>query len=342
MTHQLENSREGARDERGVVEALLGDGHFLLALTGVALAGSGGFALFFCLTGHFLPHDVAHLGMDAKQLTQVSNPQLVNFMFHDRAAFGGALLSMGALYMWLVAFPLRRGEAWAWWTLAASGVTGFGSFLTYLAYGYLDQWHGVATLFLLPVYVAGMARTWTRLPGERGLRTFLSRRKFAEEGRAGLIGRYLLLAYGGGLIAAGVVISITGMTQVFVTTDLRYIGMTRLEICGVSDRLVPLIAHDRAGFGGGLLSIGIVILAVVLHAPASRSFKQVMLFAGGIGFGTAIGVHFVIGYLDVLHIAPAFAGLAIFLTGWALTSFAPIFAKGNEPITLETKRADAL
>lgn len=342
MTHQTEKNSEEARDERGVIEALLGDGHFLLALTGVALAGSGGFALFLCLTGHFLPHDVAHLGMDAKQLTLVSNPQLVNFMFHDRAAFGGALLSMGALYMWLVAFPLRRGEAWAWWTLVVSGVTGFGSFLTYLAYGYLDQWHGVATLVLLPVYAAGMTRAWMRLPGERGVRTFLRKRRFSEEGRTGLIGRRLLLAYGGGLIAAGIVISITGMTQVFVKTDLRYIGMTRLEICGVSDRLVPLIAHDRAGFGGGLLSIGIVIIAVVLHAPASRSFKQVMLFSGGIGFGTAIGVHFIIGYLDVLHIAPAFAGLAIFLAGWALTSFAPISAKGGESISLGTKRADAL
>ncbi|CAM2938761.1 hypothetical protein [Rariglobus hedericola] len=342
MSHRREISGESSRDERGVIEALLGDGHFLLALTGVALAGSGGFALFLCLTGHFLPHDVAHLGMDAKQLALVSNPQLVNFMFHDRAAFGGALLSMGALYLWLVAFPLRRGEAWAWWTLAVSGGTGFGSFLTYLAYGYLDQWHGVATLCLLPIYVAGMAKAWSRLPQERGVGTFLRKRRFVEEGRTGLLGRRLLLLYGGGLVAAGIVISITGMTQVFVMTDLRYIGMTRLEICGVSNRLVPLIAHDRAGFGGGLLSIGIVILAVVFHAPATRSFKQVMLFAGGTGFATAIGVHFIIGYLDVLHIAPAFAGLAIFLAGWALTSFAPGGADTREPFSLETKKADAL
>jgi len=332
-----------SRDERGLIEALLGNGHFLLALTGVALVGSGGFALFLCLTGHFLPHDVAHLGMDARQLAGVSNDELVNFMFHDRAAFGGALISMGALYLWLVAFPLRRGEAWAWWALVLSGATGFGSFLTYLAYGYFDQWHGVATVCLLPIYVGGMTRAWAQLSPSKSWRTLLCHKRFPDEGRAGAAGRRLLLAYGGGLVFAGIVIAFTGMTRVFVMTDLNYIGMTRLEICGVSDRLIPLIAHDRAGFGGGLLSIGIVVFAIVCHAPATRSFKQVMLFSGGVGFTTAIGVHFVIGYLDPLHIAPALAGLAIFLSGWTLTCFSgrAVSASANPPISLETRKADA-
>jgi hypothetical protein len=332
------------RNEPGVVDALLSDGQFLLALTGVALAGSGGFALFLCLTGHFLPHDVAHLGMDARQLALVSNRELVNFMFHDRAAFGGALVTMGSLYLWLVAFPLRRGEAWAWWALALSGVAGFGSFLTYLAYGYFDQWHGVATVCLLPVYVAGMTRAWAQLPPRsRNWRTLFCGKRFAEERRTAALGRWLLLAYGGGLVSAGVVIAFTGMTQVFVATDLDYIGLTKTEICGVSDRLVPLIAHDRAGFGGGLLSIGIVVIAIVCHAPATRSFKQVMLFAGGVGFATAIGVHFVIGYVDPLHIAPAVAGLVIFVAGWGLTCFSSrsVTVSAVSAVSLETRKADA-
>lgn len=330
-------------DERGLVDALLGNGHFLLALTGVALAGSGGFALFLCLTGHFLPHDIAHLGMDARQLATASNEELVRFMFHDRAAFGGALISMGALYLWLVAFPLRNGEAWAWWTLAVSGATGFGSFLTYLAYGYLDQWHGVATLCLLPLYVAGLARAWTHLPAAKGWRTLVRGREFGEEGRAARAGRRLLLVYGGGLISAGVVIAFTGMTRVFVATDLNYIGLTVVEICGVSDRLVPLIAHDRAGFGGGLLSIGIVVLAIVRHASATRSFKQVMMLSGSVGFITAIGVHFVIGYLDPVHIAPALIGALIFLSGWTLICCMPtVAATASESLSSEReKRAQA-
>lgn len=338
------NNRHENQDGRGILDALLGNGHFLLALTGVALAGSGGFALFLCMTGHFLPHDVAHLGMDAKQLAAVANPELVNFMFHDRAAFGGALISMGALYLWLVAFPLRRGEAWAWWALALSGATGFGSFLTYLAYGYLDQWHGVATVCLLPVYVGGMTRAWALPPrSSRSWRTLLAVKRFPDEGRRGRVGRRLLLAYGGGLVSAGVVIAFTGMTQVFVATDLNYIGLTRLEICGVSERLVPLIAHDRAGFGGGLLSIGVVVIAIVCHAPATRSFKQIMILSGGAGFSTAIGVHFVIGYTDPLHIAPAILGLVIFLSGWALTCFSTraVAVSADSPVSLETRKAAA-
>ena len=67
-------------------------------------------------------------------------------MFHDRVAFGGALVSIGALHMWLAEFPLRNREAWAWWLFVISGLSGFGSFLAYLGYGYLDTWDGVATL----------------------------------------------------------------------------------------------------------------------------------------------------------------------------------------------------
>ena len=65
-------------------------------------------------------------------------------------------MAIGSAYWWLVEFPLRSGAAWAWWTLALSGLFGFGSFLAYLGYGYLDTWHGLATLLLLPVYGAGM------------------------------------------------------------------------------------------------------------------------------------------------------------------------------------------
>ena len=69
-------------------------------------------------------------------------------MMHDRVSFGGVLLAIGVMYLWLAEFPLRRGEAWAWWALAVSGTAGFLSFLAYLGYGYLDTWHGAATLAL--------------------------------------------------------------------------------------------------------------------------------------------------------------------------------------------------
>jgi hypothetical protein len=56
-----------------------------------------------------------------------------------------------------------RRESWAWWALALSGCAGFLSFLSSIGYGYLNTWHGAATLVLMPLFVAGLVRA-------RGLR----------------------------------------------------------------------------------------------------------------------------------------------------------------------------
>src|SRR5258708_22119448 len=77
-------------------------------------------------------------------------------MVHDRVSFGGVLIAIGVMYLWLAEFPLRRRESWSWWALVISGGAGFLSFLAYLGYGYLDTWHGAATLGLLPLFVAGV------------------------------------------------------------------------------------------------------------------------------------------------------------------------------------------
>src|SRR5262249_6311927 len=134
------------RDDRGFLRALAGDGRPLLLASGFALVLAGLFALFLAATGEFLPHDERFLGMTARQLCAVHGCRIVHFMVHDRASLGGALVAVGLLYLWLADFPLRRGEAWAWWLFLVTGVVGFGSFLAYLGYGYLDTWHGAATL----------------------------------------------------------------------------------------------------------------------------------------------------------------------------------------------------
>ena len=329
------------RTDAGIFRALLGDGRFLIALTGVALMTAGGFALFLCVTGHFLPQDVGHLGMDAPQLARVANQRLVNFMFHDRAAFGGSLMAIGAVYLWVAGFPLRRGEAWAWWTLVLSGVLGFGSFLTYLGYGYLDTWHGVATLFLLPVFAAGLVQSWRSLPARCGVTVLLAPASWASSPRRQRAGRWVWLSYAAGLVFAGATICLIGMRQVFVGTDLDYIRMTQVEICGVSDHLVPVIAHDRAGFGGVLVSIGVTLMCIIWHAGETRSFREIMLLSGAVGFAAAIGVHFVIGYTNPWHLAPAFAGAAIFLVGWVLTA-PPREARADLTLDRPSRTAGAL
>jgi hypothetical protein len=147
------------RDDRSLLEAVLGDGRFLIALTGISLALSGGFAILQSVSGQLLPQDSHAIGMDSVALMHAGNSHLLSFMFHDRVAYGGTLLSIGAGYLWLAAFPMQGRAAWAWWALVFSGGIGFLAFLTYLGQGYLDTWHGVATLFLLPVFVIGVWRS---------------------------------------------------------------------------------------------------------------------------------------------------------------------------------------
>jgi hypothetical protein len=144
------------------------------------------------------------------------------------------------------------------------------------------------------------------------------------QSRQGL-GRICLLLTGLGKIGAGVVIMSLGMTTVFVPSDLRYLGLRVEEMAAINLRLVPLIAHDRAGFGGGLFSCGLIVLLIVWKAPITRSLWQALLLAGLAGFACAVGVHFKIGYLDALHLSPAVLGALLYFCGMAAT--VPLRAK---------------
>lgn len=300
-------------EDRGFLETLVGDGRPLLHLTGLSLILSGLFALFLSATGHFLPHDVQYLGMDAAQLCALNGCRIVHFMFHDRVAFGGAIIAVGILYLWLAAFPIREGQAWAWWLFALSGTAGFGSFLSYLGYGYLDTWHGAATLGLFGFFGGGLARTRRLLNAPRGWRELL------KSGGPGTAGKRLLLATALGMIGGGASILVIGMTSVFVETDLAFMGVKAADLQAINPRLVPLIAHDRAGFGGGILTCGLLVLGCVWCGRPSRSLWQALAAAGSVGFGCALGVHFMIGYTDVLHLLPAVAGTLMFVAGLALS-----------------------
>jgi hypothetical protein len=287
-------------------------------LTGLSLVLSGGFALFLSATGHFLPHDIQFLGMTAEQLCGVDQCRIVHFMFHDRVAFGGSLIALGSLYMWMAEFPLRHGEAWVWWLFLLSGITGFGSFLAYLGYGYFDTWHGMATLLLLPCFALGLYRTYGSVTTPRAARTLLTPAvRTAWNTRYGL-GRLCLLAVAAGMIGGGLTIMLFGMTRVFVPQDLVFLGLRPADLHAVNPRLIPLIAHDRAGFGGGVCSCGIMVAFLIWCGRPCRSLWQVLLIAGTVGFGTALGIHPVIGYIDFIHLAPAVLGLLLFVIGLGL------------------------
>jgi hypothetical protein len=306
------------RDNRGIFEALVGDGRPLLLLTGVVLILCGGFAIFQSATGQFLPHDVQYLGMTAQDLCRLDQCRIVHFMFHDRVSFGGALIAVGSLYLWLTEFPLRQREPWAWWLLLVSGIIGFGSFLTYIGYRYLDTWHGVGTLFLLPCFIYGLYRSFFMLDRPASIRSLLRPSEKVPSSSPYGLGRACLLLTAMGLLIGGMTIMIVGMTSVFVPQDLQFMGMSASELHGINPHLVPLIAHDRAGFGGGICCTGITVLFCVWCGRRSRSLWQVLCVAGLVGFGTAILIHPIVGYLSFTHLAPAVVVAIMFLVGFAL------------------------
>ncbi len=310
---------ERYNDHRGLFEALVDDGRQLLKLTGIGLIGAGLFAFFLGATGHFLPHDIKFLGVTAEALYLIADARLVHFMIHDRVSFGGAILGVGALYLWLAEFPLRAGEVWAWWALLLSGTLGFASFTAYLGYGYLDSWHGVATLVLLPIFSLGMYKSIRLLPNEQSIRVL-----FRPGWRGACLtpyglGRSLLLVTSLCLVMGGLIIMTVGMTTVFVPQDLEFMKLCVGDLEAINPRLVPLIAHDRAGFGGGVCCCGLTMFFCVYCNGPSRSLWQVLAVTGLAGFGTAIGVHYPIGYTSFIHLAPAYLGAVMFLAGMALT-----------------------
>ena len=294
-------------------DLLIGDGRPPLAAAALGLVVAGLFAFFVSATGTLLPHDIEWLGMEEPALRAIADGAVVDFMFHDRVAFGGTLIAVGTLYLWLIAGPLAERRAWAWWLLAASTALGFASFLGWLGFGYLDVWHAVATAALLPLFAVGLWRT-------RGIRLRQERpeRRRPDLGTRAGLGRGLLLLTGLGMVVAGTTILTIGSFVVFVPQDLVFLGLERGALDAINPRLVPLIAHDRSGFGGGLATAGIVVLGVVWYGRPGRALWQALLVAGGVGFGAAIGIHGLIGYLDATHVAPAVGGALVFALGMVL------------------------
>jgi hypothetical protein len=311
--------RTARLDDRGFVQAMAGDGRPLLVLLGLVLLLAGVFALFLGLTGQFLPHDERFLGMTAEQLCARHGCRILHFMIHDRIAFGGALVALAVLYLWLAEFPLRQGHAWAWWAFLVSGALGFASFLAYLGYGYLDSWHGMATLLLLPCFVAGLGRSRALLSRPLDIGSLFRPLVCVPWLSAHGLGRACLLVAAAGMVGAGLTILIVGMTCVFVPQDLQFLGVRVQELHALNPRLVPLIAHDRAGFGGAVCSCGLALFLCVWCGTPSRALWQVLCLAGLVGFGTAIGVHPAIGYDDPVHLAPAACGAVLYLAGLVLT-----------------------
>lgn len=98
-------------------------------------------------------------------------------------------------------------------------------------------------------------------------------------------------------------------------------GTTAEALRAANARLVPLVAHDRATFGGMLLASAWVFLCPVLWGFRNSSawLWWTLLVAGSSAYIAALGIHLAVGYTSVLHLMPVFLGWGVLLLGLGLS-----------------------
>jgi hypothetical protein len=282
-----------------------------LALGLGMIAGGLGAALV-ALGPVVLPYDAAFLGIGSTGLAAI-NPRLIQFLQHDRITLAGVMIALGLLYAALSWWGIRAGREWTRDALLASCAVGFPTLFYFFAYRYVEPIHVVMAAVLFPLFVLA---TWRRPRGHVGAE---------DEGPAGerqqaLIGQLLMVTTGIGLIIGGLTISVTGLTTVFVPSDLAYMSTSAHTLDAANARLLSFIAHDRAGFGGALVSVGVAV-ALIAAWGWERGQAWVwwsLLASGVVGFGFALAIHLGVAYTDFWHVAPIYVGIVFTAASLAL------------------------
>ena len=292
-----------------------GLGWWWALVLGAGMLVAGMVILAVGLTRVVLPYDETFLGIGRDALPGI-NPRLLAFMQHDRVTLAGTLLSIGVLYASLGWNGLRGGWRWARDALLASGAVGFASLFLFLGFHYIDPLQVTLTATLFPLFILGVL-----LPLRR--RSHASRDLDNDAAwRLGLMGQLLFIGLGAGLTIAGLTISAVGVTRVFVFSDLAFLQTTSSAINTANSHLLPLIAHDRAGFGGALASDGIAVLLMSLWGfrRGERWVWWTLLLAGLVGLSGGLYAHLAVGYLEFGHLLPLFVSALVFALALAFSS----------------------
>ena len=217
-------------------------------------------ALVTAVTVILLPHEESFLHQSAAFIAHNHHDHsLINFIIHNRVAFGGTLISVGVLYLYLIHFQLRNGRRWAWWALFLSGMVGGSSYFSFAFSGYIDWWHGLGTAVILLAMIMGLGMTFPRV-------TTAATTPFWQ--RPYRISRTLFLMWSLATFLGGIGIIWVGISSVFVPQDLAYMQTTPTQLYQINEFLISFIAHDRTGFAGALLAIGIALLMMVWHVAS--------------------------------------------------------------------------
>jgi dihydroorotate dehydrogenase len=281
---------------------------FLMGL-GVFLAGI--IALFIGLTEVLLPYDEAFLGMESEEIIAY-NHQLFHFMSHDRICLAGVMISAGFMFMQLSYHGIRKGEHWARKAFVIAAAIGFLNLFYFVGFGYFDKLHFLYYLIIFPFFIYGIYRTRNMTTGSSGTNLHNS-----SPWRKSQLGQSMFVISGMCLLSAGIVISIIGMNGVFVPEDLMFFSLIPEQITAFNKKLIPLIAHDRAGFGGALISEGFLLLTIALwgYKEGAKWIWWTLAIGGLPGFLTGIGTHFMIGYDNHFHLSPAYLLFVFYIVG---------------------------
>lgn len=287
-------------------------------LMGLGMVVGGMLALGIALTRIVMPYDESLVGMLRGDFVRI-NERLLPFMQHDRVTLAGTMLAIGILYIALAVFGIRRGAHWAYIALVVSAATGFFSFFTFLGFGYFDPFHAFVSVVLLQFL---LLTTILDQPTHRSVE--LPDLWNDWRWRRHQWGQLVFVIHGAALIVAGLVICQIGMTSVFVPEDLEFLRCSERVLREANPMLVPLVAHDRASFGGMLVACGIVTLLAALWSfgHGERWLWWTLLLAGSVAYLSTLGVHWVVGYKSLKHLVPAYAGLTALAFGcWASYPF---------------------
>jgi dihydroorotate dehydrogenase len=287
---------------------------FWSLLMGLGMLVGAVLALAISATRVVLPYDEAFVGMDREQLRTI-NERLLDFMAHDRVSLAGTMISLGVLYVGLSLGGIRRGMHWARWAVFSSAFVGFGTFFLFLGFGYFDPFHAFVTVVLLQFLLLAL-HARESAPCESDGPNLREDRAW----RLGLWGQLLMVIQGVALLGAGLTISTIGATHVFVPEDLEFMDVAAETLARANPRLIPVVAHDRATMGGMLVSSGVAVLLTALwgFGQGRRWLWWTLLAAGAPAYLAAIGVHLVVGYTNLWHLAPALGGFGLFLASLAL------------------------
>jgi len=280
---------------------------FALVATGLIISASTVIAVG--LNRVLLPYDEAFLGVKIVDIHTI-NPNLMKFMSHDRVTLGGTSLSGAVLFLCLAIFGVRARSKWAYVAEVCGITAGFLAFFLYLGFKYFDPLHALVCILVLPFFIWGVAKKPKFAPEVTGNLHNDSAWKKSQ------IGQLMFVMIGAGLLLAGITIAFVGCSTIFVNEDLMFMNTTREHLAS-HQHLLPLIAHDRASFGGCLWAVGTVEMLTSMYGyRQGNKWVWWTLCLGGLpGFIAVLGIHFGIGYTHFVHLLPAYIAVVMYFVG---------------------------